>query len=591
MRSIRYKYSIGPVLFLCGAALAQATIPYTVHFRGITDEALVTTLRNASEAVARVDRPPASILILRKRVEDDVARLREVLAGAGYFGSRVTPHVDEAARPVRVMFSVATGPQYKLAGVDIAPAEGAADIADLVPAPAALGLETDAPVGVAQILAARDKLRAALRHKGYPYPKIREPEVTVDHQAQTVRAGYQVDPGPFARMAAPEFEGVGFVKEAFLRRRVEWQPGDAFDMALIEKTRDSLLETELFSTISIKPAGQVAPDGTLAVGITGAERPPRTVELGVSYMSDTGPGAHVAWEHRNLYQEGKRLALRGAVSAIEYSLSGVYTVPDFVRRDQLLRLEASLATEDTDAYESNRLSLEADIERRLTERLTVGTGLAFRASNVEQFNKQEQYYLLSVPGFLTWDTRDSVLDPTRGGLLTLRAAPTLDVAQPGVNYLRTRFGYTRILKLSAEPRVLLAGRIALGSILGAEADEVSPDDRFYAGGGGSVRGYGYQLAGPVRDGEPVGGRSLLEFSTELRVKVTERIGIVTFVDGGSVFPAEMPRFDSRLLFGAGAGVRYFSPIGPFRFDLAFPLDRREDIDDAFQVYLSMGQAF
>jgi len=590
MRCIRYKF-LAPVVFACAAALAQATIPYTVQFRGVTDEALLTTLHNASESAARIDRPPSSILILRKRVEGDVSRLREVLAGAGHYGAEVTPHIDEAARPVRVVFSIVPGPRYTFARVDIVPAEGTGEVANLVPAPAALGLEPGQPAGVAQILAARDKIIGELRHKGYPYPVIAEPGVTVDHAARTVSVTYRVTPGAFALMAAPEFEGVDFVKESFLRRRVEWKPGDVFDMALIEETRDSLLETELFSTISIKPAETVAPDGTLPITITGTERPPRTIELGVSYMSDTGPGAHVAWEHRNLYREGKRLALRGEVSAIEYSLSGVYTVPDFMRRDQLLRLEASLATEDTDAYESNRLSLEADIERRLAEKLTVGTGLAFRASDVEQFNKREQYYLLSAPGFLTWDTRDNVLDPTRGGLLTFRAAPTLDIAQPGVNYLRTRFGYTRILKLNAEPRVLLAGRIALGSILGAEADEVPPDDRFYAGGGGSVRGYGYQLVGPVCDGEPVGGRGLLEFSTELRVKVTERIGIVTFLDGGSVFPNELPRVDSRLLLGAGAGVRYFSPIGPFRFDVAFPLDRREGVDDAFQVYLSMGQAF
>jgi len=121
--------------------------------------------------------------------------------------------------------------------------------------------------------------------------------------------------------------------------------------------------------------------------------------------------------------------------------------------------------------------------------------------------------------------------------------------------------------------------------------DVPADERFYAGGGGSIRGYSYQSVGPLSGGDPVGGRSLLELSTELRLRLGERFGFVGFLDGGSAFGAAFPDFDEELLWGTGLGFRYFTAVGPLRLDFAVPLDRRHGIDDAFQVYISLGQAF
>jgi translocation and assembly module TamA len=142
-----------------------------------------------------------------------------------------------------------------------------------------------------------------------------------------------------------------------------------------------------------------------------------------------------------------------------------------------------------------------------------------------------------------------------------------------------------------EPRVVLAGRTAVGTIFGATRDQIPADERFYAGGGGSVRGFGFQLAGELDDDDdPLGGRSLLELSGEVRVRITDTIGAVAFVDAGSAFQSSVPDFDEELRVGVGPGLRYFSPIGPVRLDVGFPLNRR-DVDDAFQIYISLGQAF
>jgi translocation and assembly module TamA len=132
----------------------------------------------------------------------------------------------------------------------------------------------------------------------------------------------------------------------------------------------------------------------------------------------------------------------------------------------------------------------------------------------------------------------------------------------------------------------------VGSALGVSREEIPADERFYAGGGGSVRGIPYQLAGPLdEDDDPLGGRSLLEVGAEIRYNFTESLGAVLFLDGGTVYSSAYPDFSEELLWGAGPGLRYYTPIGPLRLDVGVPLQPREGVDDLFQLYISIGQAF
>ena len=138
---------------------------------------------------------------------------------------------------------------------------------------------------------------------------------------------------------------------------------------------------------------------------------------------------------------------------------------------------------------------------------------------------------------------------------------------------------------------MLSARTRIGSIIGQETDELPANKRFYSGGGGSVRGYEFQSIGPEDDkGDPTGGRSVLEVSGEVRLRVTEDIGLVPFIDGGTVSEQPFPDFDERFLWAGGLGLRYFTGIGPLRLDVAFPINGR-DSDDIFQFYISLGQAF
>jgi translocation and assembly module TamA len=141
-------------------------------------------------------------------------------------------------------------------------------------------------------------------------------------------------------------------------------------------------------------------------------------------------------------------------------------------------------------------------------------------------------------------------------------------------------------------RSVLATRLSVGSIDGAKRDDVPADKRFYAGGGGSIRGYDYQRVGPLDDDdEPFGGRSLLEVGTELRLRITESFGIVGFFEGGNVYPSLYPDLDDVIRWGTGGGLRYYSPVGPFRLDIGTPVNGRDGIDHPVQFYISLGEAF
>ena len=147
------------------------------------------------------------------------------------------------------------------------------------------------------------------------------------------------------------------------------------------------------------------------------------------------------------------------------------------------------------------------------------------------------------------------------------------------------------MKLFEKPNLVLATRVIGGANIGASRNDVSPDLRFYAGGSGSIRGYPYQTVGPLRGNTPVGGGSLFTFSAELRWRITELIGVVPFLDGGSAFEDALGPYNQPVLLGAGLGLRIYTPIGPVRLDVATPVTPRKDIDDIAQFYFSIGQSF
>ena len=360
----------------------------------------------------------------------------------------------------------------------------------------------------------------------------------------------------------------------------------------LEDGRVALFDSRLFSSVVLDVGTTPDAAGRLPVTVELRESKHRSIALGAGYRTDEGPGGNVGWEHRNLFGGGERVELKLDGSFIGSHLNATFRKPDLWQRDQALVAGAQLAYDDTDAFESRSASTRVALERLLAKGMTISAGPAFRVSDIKESNgDQDVFGLVSLPVIWHWDRSDDPLNPTRGGRLGVQNEPFVDVIGNGVAFSKTQVGYSHYLKVLEQPGVVLAGRTAVGTLFGAARQEVPADLRFYAGGGGSVRGFSFQPAGELDDDDnPRGGRSLLELSGEVRLRLTETIGAVAFVDAGSAFSSTVPDLSEDLRVGAGPGLRYFSPIGLVRLDVGLPVNRRSS-DDAYQLYVNLGQAF
>jgi len=577
---------------LCRPSLlsAEVGIPYQLTIE-VEDRTLSRLLKEVSETWDLRKNPPASLNLLRRRAERDSRTFTKVLRSQAYYGAHVAINIETECKPIHVVFRIDLGPPYLLGSVDIGIPESMASMAPKLPAAHEIGLTLDEPATSASILNAEQALVVWFKNRGFPLVRITERQVVVDHDVKRVRVTFQTDPGPPARFGTTEIVGLESLDEAFVRNKIPWTRGDQFNSRLLTDLQGRLNRTGLFASVQVAAAKAVDQGGFLPVTVTVKERKHRTIRAGVSYRTDEGAGGKLSWEHRNFLGSGERLTLTGTVSEIALAGEGRFRKPDFFRVDQSLLLNARTALDETDAYTSQSTGGSVEIERQLADRTLLGVGLSYRASEVEQLDKTDRFGLISLPARFNWDTSDNLLDPTRGGRLALKFAPFHDTLSQNLGFVKAYASYSRYLQLLENPLVVLAGRGALGSIAGAARDEIPADERYYAGGGESIRGFPYQSVGPRVDSEPVGGRSLLELSLELRLKVTRTVGFVVFVDGGSAFERVLPDLDEEIGWGSGIGLRYFSPVGPLRVDIGFPLNKRSQIDDDFQIYLSLGQAF
>jgi translocation and assembly module TamA len=325
--------------------------------------------------------------------------------------------------------------------------------------------------------------------------------------------------------------------------------------------------------------------------------PPRTIAGELGYGTGEGARAAISWQHRNLFPPEGALTVRAVAGTREQSAAASFRRSNYHKRDHVLTADVALSHLDQPGYEARTFLLGAGIERQsniiFQKKWTWSAGVQLLASNERgainslTSTARRTYLIGALPGTLAYDGSDNLLDPTRGFRLAGRFSPEVSLQNTVFGYARMQIDGSAYQRVS--DRVVLAGRIRLGSIVGASADRIAPSRRFFAGGGGSVRGFGYQAIGPRdADNNPTGGRSLAEFGAEARIRFGN-FGIVPFLDGGNIYRAALPDF-SGLRYGAGLGVRYHSSFGPIRVDVGTPLNPQKG-DSRITVFVSLGQAF
>lgn len=516
-----------------------------------------------------------------------LADLKKAMAAKGYYDGAVE-YNDDPTIPLRGRYHITAGPQYIIATRNVTPPEYESAL-------------TDGDIGVGAVLDAAETLQTQKKlydaiAKGRCYFSLDiKNAVVLDKVSHTANLTFDVSAGAEGNFGPLLFTGQTSVKESYLAKLVPWKTGDCFRRDRIESLRAKLLESGLFVRAEVIFPDAPDENGLVPLEIQLTERAHRTVRGGLSYYTDEGLGAVFGWEHRNILGAAEKLSATLNLSALKQSLDVDLTKPYFLRQDQSLTLNTALRRQETEAYDELGVDFGAKINRNFHKRLNGSAGVNVTVTKISEDNNliraEKTYGLLSFPGALTFDNRNDKLDPRRGWLITASAAPFLDVLGESDPFIKMQILASTYVALDDMARSVVALRAGVGSIVGGDTATVPPTERFYAGGGGTVRGYGFQEVGPKdSSGDPLGGRSIVTGSAEFRHKVTDTIGAVAFVDAGSVTEDSYPDLSS-MAVGAGLGLRYYTGFGPLRFDVAVPLNEKESLDQNYQFYISIGQAF
>lgn len=575
---------------------AGADLRYDIRFDGLDAEQLakVSAQFNQLSTLKAGEKQPANVAQIDRRAREDADLLAELLRSYGYYDAAVEPRVATENGQVLVTLAATPGELYHFAEVQVRGLEGAPVQADALRE--AFGIKAQDPVDAAVVNAGTAAMRARIGQGGFPFAKVPDPEVVVDHESRTATLVLTVDPGGqrrYGRIVVPD--GAIFSAK-HIQEIARFKPGQPYEASDMDDLRRALIATGLVSSVTVKPQPGAEPD-TVDVAVTIDRAPPRTIAGELGYGTGEGARAAVSWQHRNFFPPEGGVTLRAVIGTREQSAAASFRRNNFRKRDHVLTADVSLAHLDQPGYEARTFLIGAGIERQTNiifqKKWTWSAGINLLASNERGAinsltNTTRRTYLIgALPGTLAYDGSDNLLDPTRGFRLSGRLSPELSLQNGAFVYARVQIDASAYQPVS--DRVVLAGRIRLGSIAGASADRIAPSRRFFAGGGGSVRGFGYQAIGPRdADNNPTGGRSLAEFGAEARIRFGN-FGIVPFLDGGNIYRSELPKL-SGFRYGAGVGVRYHSSFGPIRVDVGTPINRQKG-DSRITVFVSLGQAF
>lgn len=595
------------------ATMALLSCNVRLAVEGSTEE-IGTAITDASLLLALKDEPIDAVGALFERARKDEQRVRKALQALGYFAATVRVDVDgksvadrqaedalAAAPPagkLDVALIVVPGPRFVLRDLSLAPASETAASALQGLTPALLGLQAGEPARSALVVDADRRLVARLREKGYAQARVTRRDARADHAAAALDVTLVVDPGARVSFGPIVVKGTERMNPAFVAGLAPFGPGDSFQASLLADFRSEIERLNVFDAIVVSEADTLDAAGRLGLTLDVHERLRRVIGAQASWSTLEGAALGAYWEHRNLFGEAERLRIEATASRLflnstedyEYALAGSLTFPAWPTRRDDVTLRTEAKRERPDAYARDAVEAAAIWTRRFDKTLSIEAGLALARAREEDAFGQQERTTLATPLAIVQDTRNNPLEPVSGWRASAELRPMIDLAGAVNTSVRLLTQLSLYFRLDSEARAVLAGRLAAGLTLGSDTAGLPVDQRFFAGGGGSVRGYAYQSLGP-RDpaGKLVGGASLAETTIELRYWLWDDIGVVLFADAGGAFEETSPDFGATGT-SVGIGARYRTPIGPVRLDVAVPLDRGPS-DPEFAVYVGLGQAF
>lgn len=583
------------LLLLFPLALQAGDISYTVEFEGLQDSATLKTLKTVSQLSSLKNRPPASINALRYRAESDTPELLKVLHAHGYYEATIHIHMEEEeGNKTRVIVSIQPGPVYKIDSYTIHFLEGEQENRELQEKIQLhdIGIALGRPAQAIKIEEAELKLLSLLAKEGYPLASIEKREIIADGDTKGLYISLIVQTGPLSRFGEVTIAGETAVKPELIKKKITWKKGKKYDTDQVESSQKRLIDTGLFNSVLITHGEEVNENNELPMHIEVAENKHRSINVGISYQTYYGPGLTFGWENRNIGGLGRKLSLQGDVTKRSHVGKATYLIPDFNRVGQDYVCQAEAFQESIIPFHQRSYSLTNRLERIVSKRLNFAVGVELERLFVTDSVDNGNATLFEIPLYLRLSTANSLLNPTEGLTLEYRVTPSFNLHPSSKNYLPQTLVLGVYVPLDRDETWVFAQKITFSTILSPFLNAIPVPKRVFGGSEDNLRGYSYLTVSPLSsDNKPIGGRSALFYTFETRLRLSEKIGFVPFFDMGNVQETILPTWKGKWFKSVGLGFRYFSFMGPLRFDLGFPLERRAGIDPRYRVLVSIGQMF
>ncbi|MCH4090152.1 autotransporter assembly complex protein TamA [Acetobacter sp.] len=610
------------------------TVSYTTRIEPTGNADVDAALTSSSDLLNLQKLHAVGPFALAGRIRNEYSRLNTALESFGFYDGTITITMDRpknaqvppqskmegqdiglplwlasmpSGQTLAIRITAKTGPLYHVGSVKLVEPTTKKPVILSESQQKAFGMKTGVPAVATTVLQAANQLNDTLREEGHPLAKVDVPTAWLQPTSRTLDLMYPVTIGPKADIGEITLNGLEYTNPKFVRKRLMIAPGQLYQPSRIEDARQDLASLGIFSTVGVKDAPRLAPDGSMPLAFSFGEAKRHTVGAEVGYSTDLGGRVGASWTHHNLFGNAERLKLTALVTGVGgtaqqglgYDVYADLFKPDFPGRRQNASFRVEGIRQLFYSYRQTAIILRAGIVRQISKRWNVSYGVAAEQETIEQFGVTRDYSLIFAPISANYDSTDlpSPLDPaTHGARFSLSVTPSASFNH-GTRFFAllqanasTYFDLAR-LGLTQPGRSVFAFRGIVGSVQGASTYDIPPDQRLYGGGTATIRGFRYQGVGPQFPNSKyaIGGTSLDAGTVEFRQRFFKSWGAAAFMDAGQVGSGSAP-FTGTVRVGAGAGARYFTPIGPVRIDIAVPLNRQPR-GDKWELYIGLGETF
>ncbi len=569
--------------------------PYQVTIEGLDDEDALGLLQETMLTTTLAKRGVPDRIFLEARLEQDKDDFRKVMNAFGYYDATMTTKISEGDDgSFDVIIMVTPGNRFSLEPIRVQFTEGPNPDIKL-PNFRNLEIAEDYPAIAEKVLNGEKAILRSIKSQGYAYATLVRRETMADLGRSLLRVQFDISLGPKVVIGKTSYVGLDGIEEEFPERYREYQEGDIYNPQLLTDFRKALSRTEIFSKVLVEIPEQPPENGVVPVTVSVDPGKPRSFSVSVDYATDDrGLGGKAAFIHRNILGSGERLTLSLVGDRKGYIGVGEFIVPRvlFGSHDAVGRV--TFTSDENDNHEEYSFIGQAGMKFPTANGFAYELGGYFELAEIkdltagtDSWNQLAGFYLET-----SLDTRDDRLNPTSGFNINARAMPLYGMVEnEQSDFVELEGSLATYYAIDEAKRYVLAGRTRLGTVVSSAQQKVPDNHRFYAGGAGSVRGYDRNIIGPLdAKNNPDGGRFVFELGAEIRAQIYGDIGVALFAESAMVEEQPNPQADSRMQTGVGVGLRYYSPVGPVRLDLAIPLEKRE-VDADFELYISLGQAF